>query len=62
MPATSADKLTPFRIRLAPKGRRKPPPGPDIEGNILPDDHHEAEAAATAKATIVQLVLGGLGL
>ena len=35
MPATSADKLKLFRIRLAPKGRRKPPPGPDIEGKIL---------------------------
>jgi len=35
MPATSADKLKLFRIRLAPKGRRKPPLGPDIEGKIL---------------------------
>lgn len=35
MPATSADKLKLFRIRRAPKGRRKPPPGPDIEGKIL---------------------------
>jgi TetR/AcrR family transcriptional regulator len=35
MPATSADKLKLFRIRRAPKGGRKPAPGPDIEGKIL---------------------------
>lgn len=35
MPATSVDKLKLFRIRRAPKGRRKPAPGLNIEGKIL---------------------------